>query len=137
MALIPENVQVIEIEAEAIEMVENVRAEAADFFIDFEQGRMTSQRITGTDKALQWLGLGCKTERDHFTIYRDFGTPFERLIEEQLPRDVVEGEIVRGIEELGAQHELLQSLGVDVSFAGNKANVNVEANGQIESVVIS
>lgn len=137
MALIPENVQVIEIEAAAIETIENVRADAADFFIDFEQGRMTSQRITGTDKALQWLGIGCKTERDNFTIYRDFGAPFERLIEEQLPRDVVEGEIVRGVEELGTQHEMLQSLGVEVVFSGNKAEVTIEANGQIESVVIA
>lgn len=137
MALIPENIQVIEIEAAAIETVENVRADAADFLIDFEQGRITSQRISGTDKALQWLGLGCKTERDHYTIYRDFGTPFERLIEEHLPRDVAEGEMVRGIEELGAQNELIQSLNVDVTFSGNKAIVNIEANGQLESVVIS
>ncbi|OHX55289.1 DUF2634 domain-containing protein [Planococcus faecalis] len=98
---------------------------------------MTSQRITGTDKAIQWLGIGCKTERDHYPIYRDFGTPFEKLIADSLPRGVIEGEIVRNIEELGTQHELIQSLEVSVDFNGRQAYVGILVNGQQESVVVS
>ncbi|WP_432355325.1 DUF2634 domain-containing protein [Sporosarcina sp. A2] len=136
MALIPENVRVIEIDAEAIETIEDVRTDAADFFIDFETGRITSQRITGTDKAIQWLGIGCKTERDRFPIFGDFGTPFEQMISDDLPRAVAEGELVRNIEELAAEHELIQNLEVEVDFQGNRAKVNVLVNGQKGSVVI-
>jgi Protein of unknown function (DUF2634) len=137
MALIPEDVSVIEINAEAIEDAENVRADAADFLIDFENGRILSQRISGTDKAVQWLGIGCKTERDRYPIYGDFGTPFEAMITDDLPRSVIEGEMVRNIEELAAEHEEIQSLEVEVTFDGNKAIVDVQVNGQQESVVIA
>lgn len=137
MALIPENVRVIEVDIEAIEDVEAVRRDAADFFIDFENGRITSQRITGTDKAIQWLGIGCKTERDRYPIYGDFGTSFEQMIADGLPRDVIEGELVRSIEELAAEHEQIQSIEVEVDFRGNKAIVDVQVNGQQESVVIA
>lgn len=136
MALIPENVQVIEIDAQTIETEETVRADAADFLIDFERGRWTSQRITGDEKALQWLGIGCMTERDQYGIYGDFGIYRESLIEQQMPRDITEGEMVRGIEELGAQHEGIRSLEVDVEFTGNKSFVDITVNGQTESVVI-
>lgn len=137
MALIPEDVRVIEINAEAIEDTENVRTDAADFLIDFENGRITSQRITGTDKAIQWLGIGCKTERDRYPIYGEFGTPFEAMISEDVPRAVAEGEMVRNIEELAAEHEQIQSIEVEVDFQGNKAIVDVQVNGQQESVVIA
>lgn len=136
MALIPENVQLIEIDAQSIEQEEIVRADASDFFIDFENGRWTSQRITGDDAAVQWLRIGCMTERDRYAIYGDFGTYFEREIELQNPRDVSEGEMLRSVEELGAQHEGIRSLQTDVDFVGRKALVNVKVNGQEESVVI-
>lgn len=137
MALIPEEVSVIEIAVESIESVESVRPNTADFLIDFENSRWTSQQITGTDKAVQWLGIGCQTERDRYPIYGDFGTPFEAMIAADLPRSVIEGEMVRNIEELGAQHEEIQSLEVEVSFNGNRAIVDVHVNGQQESVVIA
>lgn len=137
MALIPENVQLIEIDAASIEQEQTVRADASDFFIDFKTGRITSQRISGDDAAAQWLVLGCMTERDVYTIYGDFGTYFEREIELQNPRDVAEGEMLRSVEELAAQHEGIRSLNADVDFVGNKALVNVIVNGIEESVVMA
>lgn len=31
------------------------------------------------------------TERDRYSIYGDFGTPFEQMIADDLPRSVAEG----------------------------------------------
>lgn len=137
MALIPENVQIIEVDIRSIEDGGQPQRETADFLVDFTKGRWTSQKITGEDKAVQWLGIGCKTELDRFPIYGAFGTPFESLIEEGLPRNVTEGEIIRGVEELGDQHEHIRSLNVGVDFQGNKAVVDINVNGLEERVVIS
>lgn len=136
MALIPENVQLIEIDVQSVENEESqLSSGAVDYYIDFENGRWTSQKITGQDKAMQWLKLGCLTEKYDYTINSEFGTPFERLIEEQHPREVIEGEILRGINELAEQHEDLTDITVAVDFKGNKAFVDIHVNGQAESVV--
>lgn len=137
MALIPENIELMEVDLQSLE---NEDAQPTygetDFYIDFETGRWTSQKITGIDKAVQWLKLGCMTEKYEYGIYGEFGTPFERLIEEQHPREVIEGEIVRGVNELAEQHEDLTSVKTAVDFTGKKAFVDIRVNGQTESVVI-
>ncbi|MEK4030786.1 DUF2634 domain-containing protein [Pseudobacillus sp. FSL P4-0506] len=137
MALVPENIQLIEID---IQSLENEEADPtygeSDFFVDFETGRWTSQRITGQDKAVQWLKIGCMTEKYEHPIFEEFGAYFERLIEQQLPREVIEGEIVRGIQELAEQHEDLENVQIAVDFKGKKAFIDIVINGQEESVVI-
>lgn len=137
MALIPENIELMEIELQSLEPAqESIEYGDKDFFVDFEQGRWTSQMVTGQDKALQWLMIGCKTEKYDYTIYGEFGTPFERLIEQGLPRQIAEGELVRSIDELAAMHEDLQDVSVSVNFTGKRANVTVSLDEQTESVVI-
>ncbi|OCA87285.1 DUF2634 domain-containing protein [Pseudobacillus wudalianchiensis] len=137
MALIPENI--LEIEADA-EVLENQEAQTAngesDYYIDFENGRWTSQKITGQDKGVQWLKIGCMTEKYEYTIYDEFGALFERLIEEQLPREIIEGEIARAVVELAQQHEELRNATTTVEFKGKKAFIDIKVNGQEERVVI-
>lgn len=133
--LIPENIVAIEADMEVLENTEVQPYGEMDFYIDFENGRWTSQKITGQDKAVQWLKLGCLTEKDEYTIFGEFGTPFERLIEEQLPREITEGEIARGVAELCQQHEGLNNVTTSVDFKGKKAFVDIAVNGQTESVV--
>lgn len=137
MALIPENVRIIEIDIQSIPAISEPDRETADFLLDLQRGRWTSQKITGEDKAIQWLGIGCKTEIDTYPIYGEFGTPFEALIREQLPRATTEGEMLRGVERLGAQHEWIRSLDVDVDFKGNQAAVGILVNDQQERVVVT
>lgn len=137
MALIPENIQLIEVDVRSLENEEQQPSYGeTDFYIDFTNGRWTSQKITGPDKAVQWLKLGCMTEKYEYNIFGEFGTPFERLIEEQHPREVTEGEIARSINELAEQHEDLTSVKTAVDFKGKKAFVDIRVNEQTESVVI-
>ena len=137
MALIPEDIRIIEIDMTSIPPAPEVDRGTADFYLDLERGRWTSQKITGEDKAVQWLGIGCKTEIDTYPIYGEFGTPFEALIREQLPRATTEGEMLRGVERLGEQHEWIRTLDVDVEFKGNQAAVGILVNDQQERVVVT
>ena len=137
MALIPEDIRIIEIDMTSVPPVPEVDRGTADFYVDLKRGRWTSQKITGEDKAVQWLGIGCKTEIDTYPIYGEFGTPFEALIREQLPRATTEGEMLRGVERLGEQHEWIRTLDVDVEFKGNQAAVGILVNDQQERVVVT
>jgi|GEM_PF-4017631 len=136
MALIPESIELIQVEADIVQNETEVQADAVDFFIDFENGRWTNQIITGDDAALQWFKLGMMTEKNAFPVFDQFGVPFEQLIEDQLPRDVTEGEIAKGIEDLAALHERIENAPVSVDFQGRKAFVDVRVNSLTERVVI-